>query len=216
MTLENDDIFLSCFGKLTIVRKLGKGKSGISYLANGKDRNVVLKIMHDESNEYYNMPGDRIGAEISAHFRLRSLGMPIPELFCYNAKNQHLVKEFIDGETAADWIANGGDVEKAIPQLFRMAERLAFFNINIDFFPTNFVWTGEKLYYIDYEINDYSEQWNLTNWGLYYWANGIGFGRFLKTGDARFINSDTSLGIPIKDSFTEKIKEWQSRYANRL
>lgn len=26
------------------------------------------------------------------------------------------------------------------------------------------------LYYIDYECNDYMEQWNFENWGIRYWS----------------------------------------------
>ena len=49
--------------------------------------------------------------------------------------------------------------------------------LNIDYFPTNFVVAKnpkvgtEELFYIDYECNDYMEEWNLENWGLKYWTN---------------------------------------------
>ena len=29
---------------------------------------------------------------------------------------------------------------------------------------------GEELYYIDYECNDYMEEWNFENWGVKYWS----------------------------------------------
>lgn len=38
-------------------------------------------------------------------------------------------------------------------------------NINIDYFPTNFIVGNELLWYIDYECNDYMEEWNFENLG---------------------------------------------------
>jgi hypothetical protein len=53
-------------------------------------------------------------------------------------------------------------------------------NINIDYFPSNFIINETGVYYIDYEINPYTEQWNFRNWGIYYWLNGNGFKLFKK------------------------------------
>jgi hypothetical protein len=41
---------------------------------------------------------------------------------------------------------------------------------NIDYFPTNFVVNNGKLYYVDYECNDYMKQWNFENWGVKFWG----------------------------------------------
>lgn len=35
--------------------------------------------------------------------------------------------------------------------------------INIDYFPTNFIVQNDELYYIDYECNEYSGEWNFEN-----------------------------------------------------
>ena len=43
-------------------------------------------------------------------------------------------------------------------------------NTNIDYFPTNFVVREGKLYYIDFECNDYMEQWDFEHWGINYWS----------------------------------------------
>ena len=42
-------------------------------------------------------------------------------------------------------------------------------NTNIDYFPTNFVVRDGKVYYIDFECNDYMEQWDFQHWGSKYW-----------------------------------------------
>ena len=33
-----------------------------------------------------------------------------------------------------------------------------------------FVVQEDTLYYIDYKCNDYMEEWNFENWGIYYWS----------------------------------------------
>lgn len=45
--------------------------------------------------------------------------------------------------------------------------------INIDYFPTNFVVQDGEIYYIDYECNQYMEEWNFENWGIKYWSHRI-------------------------------------------
>ena len=43
-------------------------------------------------------------------------------------------------------------------------------NTNIDYFPTNFVVQDGRLFYIDYECNNYMEQWDFEHWGIKYWS----------------------------------------------
>ena len=42
--------------------------------------------------------------------------------------------------------------------------------LNIDYFPTNFVVCDGKLWYIDFECNDYMQQWDFEHWGCKYWS----------------------------------------------
>ena len=57
-----------------------------------------------------------------------------------------------------------------VEQMKEMCVVLYAANTNIDYFPTNFVVQEDKLYYIDYECNDYMEEWNFENWGIKYWS----------------------------------------------
>ena len=59
--------------------------------------------------------------------------------------------------------------EDYINQVKKMCEVLYKNNLNIDYFPTNFVVCGGKLSYVDYECNDYMKQWDFENWGVKYW-----------------------------------------------
>ena len=53
-------------------------------------------------------------------------------------------------------------------------------NINIDYFPTNFIVQDELLWYIDYECNNYMEEWNFENWGIKYWSKTQEFLDYIK------------------------------------
>ena len=60
------------------------------------------------------------------------------------------------------------------PEYFRqikeMCDALYRENLNIDYYPTNFVVQNEELFYIDYECNTYEEKWDFENWGIKYWS----------------------------------------------
>ena len=52
--------------------------------------------------------------------------------------------------------------------------------MNIDYFPTNFVEENGKLFYIDYECNGYMEQWDFEHWGIGYWSKTEQFLQYAK------------------------------------
>ena len=51
-------------------------------------------------------------------------------------------------------------------------------NTNIDYFPTNFVVNDGRLYYVDFECNDYMEKWDYEHWGKQYWWKSEEFKRY--------------------------------------
>jgi hypothetical protein len=61
-----------------------------------------------------------------------------------------------------------------------MAAQAKAAGLNIDYFPTNFVISGGLLWYIDYECNDYMEEWNFENWGIRYWSRTPEFEAYLE------------------------------------
>ena len=38
----------------------------------------------------------------------------------------------------------------------------------------------EVLYYVDYECNDYMEEWNFENWGIKYWSKTPEFLKYVE------------------------------------
>lgn len=155
-----------------ILRLLGKGKGGYSYLAEDGDQAVVVKQIHHEPCDYYQF-GDKMEAELRDYDRLRKIGIPMPKLLDADIKNERLVKEYIDGRTVYEMVLDDTLPDECMEQVKAMCAILYPANTNIDYFPTNFVLqkdSANKLYYVDYECNDYMEEWNFENWGVKYWS----------------------------------------------
>lgn len=136
-----------------ILKLLGHGKGGYSYLATDGSRNYVLKQIHHEPCSYYTF-GNKIEAEKNDYGRLAVTGIAIPKMI------------EID--------------EKYFSQIKEMCGKLYPLNLNIDYFPTNFVVQNEKIYYIDYECNNYMEEWNFENWGIKYWSKTPEFLKYIE------------------------------------
>lgn len=164
-----------CGCTYTIRQFLGKGKSGYSYLASDpRNVPVVLKQIHHEPCDYYSF-GDKLAAEIHAYRHLCRIGIRMPELLGADRKKEVIIKTYIPGRTIFELIRDGNFPEAAWPQITEMCSRLYAADTNIDYFPTNFVWYNNQLYYVDYEFNAYSEKWDFEHWGRTYWTRSPEF-----------------------------------------
>ena len=163
----------------TIIRLLGKGKGGYSYLAKCGEKHVVVKQIHHEPCDYYTFC-NKIEAERNDYQRLLNAGIRIPAMFDIDIENERIVKEYIDGDTIFDMVKNGESVSDYIPQVRKMAELAKASGLNIDYFPTNFVVQNGLLYYIDYECNNFMDEWSFDNWGVKYWSRTDEFEAYFK------------------------------------
>lgn len=162
-----------------IIKLLGKGKGGYSYLADdGADR-YVLKQIHHEPCDYYQF-GNKIDSEIRDYNRLESVGIRMPAMLEVDVENERILKEFIDGDTVYNLVLQDKMKSVYVEQLKKMCARLYSANLNIDYFPTNFVVHNDKIYYVDFECNDYMEKWNFQNWGIKYWSKTPEFLKYVK------------------------------------
>lgn len=162
-----------------IIKLLGHGKGGYSYLAEAGGGLVVVKQIHHEPCDYYTF-GDKIEAERMDYERLRAAGIRIPEMIAIDAEAEIVVKEYIDGDTVFDCVRDGISVEPYIEQVREMAAQAKAAGLNIDYFPTNFVIQGGLIWYVDYECNAYMDEWNFENWGIRYWSRTAEFEEYLK------------------------------------
>ena len=69
-----------------IIKLLGKGKGGYSYLAKRDNEQFVLKQIHHEPCDYYNF-GNKIEAEANDYKRLLNIGIKMPKLIDIDYEN---------------------------------------------------------------------------------------------------------------------------------
>lgn len=162
-----------------ILKLLGKGKGGYSYLASDGARKYVLKQIHHEPCDYYQF-GNKIEAEINDYERLKKIGIKIPAMIDTDIEKERILKEFIDGETIYELILRDKMHPEYVEQLRGMCALLYAAHTNIDYFPTNFVVQNGDIYYIDYECNKYMDEWNFENWGIKYWSKTPEFLQYVK------------------------------------
>lgn len=153
-----------------IVKLLGKGKGGYSYLAKKDGKQYVLKQIHHEPCEYYTF-GDKIAAEKGDYQRLLDAGIRIPKMLDIDIQNERIIKEYIEGPVISDLVQQGLMQEDYLAQGREMACKAMAAGLNIDYYPTNFVVQDGIIYYIDYECNEYMDEWSFDNWGVKYWVN---------------------------------------------
>jgi tRNA A-37 threonylcarbamoyl transferase component Bud32 len=168
-----------------ILRFLGKGKGGYSYLVTDGAGRYTLKKIHHEPCDYYTF-GDKLGSELRDYERLRAVGIPMPLLLDVDREQELLLKEYIDGPSIYELVKEDRMVADYYHQVRAMCALLYPAGLNIDYFPTNFVIRDGLLWYIDYECNEYMDQWSFENWGIRYWSRTQEFEAYLKEQKQRF------------------------------
>lgn len=168
--------------ELSVERLLGKGKGGYSYLVCDGEALRVLKQIHHEPCAYYRF-GDKLAAELHDYERLKAIGVPMPELLEVDTAAERILKEYVPGETIFELVRSGNMREIYLQQIQALCGRLYAANTNIDYFPTNFVVRDDMLFYVDYECNDYMQQWDFEHWGIQYWSMTDAFRQYLAEHD---------------------------------
>lgn len=163
----------------TVIRLLGHGKGGYSYLVERNGCQYVLKQIHHEPCNYYSF-GNKIEAEINDYNRLLHTGIRLPQMLDVDIENERIVKEYIDGPTIYELVKDDVMDDSYIVQVREMAQMVYSAGLNIDFFPTNFVVANGAIFYIDYECNPYMDEWNFENWGIKYWSKTKDFIEYMQ------------------------------------
>ncbi len=160
---------MTCNGReFQVLKLLGKGKGGYSWLVTDGNEHFVLKQIHHEPCDYYTF-GDKLGSELRDFETLCNVGIPMPRLLDVDHAQERILKTFIDGDTVNVLVKENRMRPEYYDQIHGICQKLYAANLNIDYYPTNFVVQEGKLYYIDFECNGYMDQWNFENWGCQYW-----------------------------------------------
>ena len=81
-----------------VIRLLGKGKGGYSYLVTDGEGEYVLKQIHHEPCSYYTF-GDKVASEIRDYKRLREIDIPMPQMLDVDVEAERILKDYIQGDT---------------------------------------------------------------------------------------------------------------------
>lgn len=193
---------------------LGQGKSGRSWLVEGSRGRAVFKRMHDEPCPYYEFHGSKVERELADRLRLEALGVPTPALLAADAAEDWLLKEWVEGLTAAEAAAAAPIADGEIEPLFALSARLEGAGLNLDWFPANFVRVAGGWVYVDWECHPFQREWGWERWGLVYWANGDGCRRWLATGDGNALNRPGE-GRPREDGpWMETARRWRELFGS--
>ena len=162
-----------------VKKLLGKGKGGYSYLVCEDKQLFVAKQIHHEPCAYYQF-GNKLESELRDYKRLESIGIPMPRLLEVDAAKERILKEYIPGDTIFDLVLRGEMKDSYMEQIKAMCCLLYKNNTNIDYFPTNFVVQEDRLFYVDYECNDYMQKWDFEHWGSQYWSMTDAFRQYVE------------------------------------
>ena len=84
----------------------------------------------------------------------------MPEMLDVDRENERIVKEYIEGRRSMKWSCRTACPRPAWNRSGPCAACLPGPH-HIDYFPTNFILQNGVLYYVDYECNNYMDEWNL-------------------------------------------------------
>lgn len=165
-----------------VVKLLGKGKGGYSYLVQNESGQYVLKQIHHEPCAYYQF-GDKLASELRDYERLTQIGIRMPKMLDVDHGQERILKEYIHGDTVMQMVKEDRLDPDYIRQMEEMCRLLYPANTNIDYFPTNFVVCDGVMYYVDYECNEYMEQWDFEHWGIKYWSKTPEFEEYIRNNE---------------------------------
>ena len=75
-----------------VIKLLGHGKGGYSYLVTDGTKQYVLKQIHHEPCDYYQF-GNKIESEMNDYERLKKIGIRMPEMFEVDIQKERILKE---------------------------------------------------------------------------------------------------------------------------
>lgn len=86
-----------------VLKLLGHGKGGYSYLVTDGIKEYVLKQIHHEPCDYYQF-GNKIESEMKDYEHLKEIGIPMPKMFEVDIEQERILKEYIKGDTVFDYV----------------------------------------------------------------------------------------------------------------
>ena len=114
-----------------VLKLLGKGKGGYSYLVTDGQREYVLKQIHHEPCDYYQF-GDKIQSELRDYERLTQVGIRMPKMLDVDVAQERILKEYIAGDTIDKIVERKVMKPEYVAQVKEMCALLYPAGLNID------------------------------------------------------------------------------------
>ena len=148
-----------------------KDLSNESFLATYKDKTYeVLKF------DYKTESG---GALVYALNRIKNAGIKAPKLYWIDKKAGYAVREYLEGETAMDYISRENLPDDFYKQLF-LNEYMAKINkMTLNYEPDKWIIVNGTLYYVFPQFINYNEEKDLVKRYLRLWFNTKELAQFL-------------------------------------
>lgn len=197
---------------LEIVKKLERGEGSCCYLVTDHENQYVCKHLNDQPGESPSAKDARFQQELDSYQKLRQTKVKVPELIEANSENHYLIKAHIEGELISDLVSCGAMTTDIFMKAFDFSEDLKKHDINLDYFPSNFVLHDGDIYYIDYETNAYMDEWDFTHWGIYYWLNQEGMKMFNDTNSPDLLHPNFEMLKPRTLGFENTVAELKALY----
>ena len=124
-----------------------------------------------------------------AQKRLKSIGIPTPRVLEIDKKNHTFLLEEVKGETVFDRLQKEDLDEKLIEQVFMLNYKARINRIRLDFNPSNFIISNDKLYYTPFTFTQYIRDEDFTQKEIRLWFY-----------TAEFKNLLIEKGLPIDQS----------------
>jgi hypothetical protein len=201
---------------LEVIQKLERGVENCTYLVKKASNQFICKHLKDLPGETPLSKEHRFKTEIESYERLRETKIKIPELLEANTEHHYLITEYIEGDLISDLVSCGAMTTEIFMKAFEFSEDLKAHDINLDYFPSNFVVRNGEIYYIDYEVNAYIDEWDFTHWGIYYWLNQEGMKLFNDTDQLDLLHPNQETPKPRTLGFEHTVAELRALYQHSV
>ncbi len=200
---------------LTLIKQIGREPESNLYLLADETEQYVCKQIIAKANESVESVTNRFNTEIVNYEKLRESKVNVPKLLEANAEHHYLIKEYVPGERVSDLVSRGAVTTQIFLKAFEFSEDLKRKLINLDYFPSNFIVARDEIYYIDYEINEYIDEWDFTHWGIYYWLNQEGMKLYNDTNRLDLLQSSSLDTKPRTLGYENTVAELKALYQHQ-
>ena len=101
--------------------------------------------------------------------RFQNSGVKSPKIILKDKKSLTILTEYVEGENVLELLYKDPLDEEIYKQMFKMNYLARTSKMNLDFDPSNYVFSNGKLYYFGLKYFDYKEEDNFVQKGIRLW-----------------------------------------------